>query len=132
MSVTDLVADQLTVIRNAIKIGRESVIIKRSKMLVGILDIAKREGFIENYQPIEDNKQGTVKVYLKYTEDGLPVISGLKKISKCGRREHVQAKAVDNVLGGVGIAVISTNKGLLTDTEAREQGVGGEVICQIW
>lgn len=132
MSVTDLVADQLTVIRNSIMIGRKTVIIKQSKMLVGILEIVKKEGFIENFQVIEDNKQGTVKVYLKYTEDELPVISGLKKISKCGRREYIPAKSVKSVLGGVGIAIISTNKGLLTDTEAREQGVGGEIICQIW
>ena len=132
MSVTDLVADQLTVIRNSIMIGRKTVIIKQSKMLVGILEIAKKEGFIENFQEINDNKQGTVKVYLKYTKDNLCVISGLKKISKSGRREYVPADRVKSVLGGVGIAVISTNKGLLTDTEAREQGVGGEIICQIW
>ena len=132
MSCTDLVADQLTVMRNSIKIGRKTVIIKKSKMLIGILDIAKKEGFIEDYQTIEDNKQGMVKVYLKYSEEGLPVISGLKKISKSGRREHVPAKKVVSVLGGVGIAIISTNKGLLTDAGAREQGVGGEIICQIW
>ncbi len=132
MSVTDLVADQLTVMRNSIKIGRKTVIIKKSNMLIGILDIAKKEGFIESYQEIEDNKQGKIKVYLKYTEEGLPVISGLKKISKSGRREHVPVKKVHSVLGGVGVAIISTNKGLLTDTQAREQGIGGEIICQIW
>lgn len=132
MSVTDLIADQLTVIRNAIQGGKKDVIVKRSGTLEGIIEIAKREGFIENFKAIEDNKQGKIKVYLKYLDDGTPVMENLRKISKCGRREYIPAKKVRSVMGGVGLAIISTSKGLLTDKEAREQGVGGEVICHIW
>jgi small subunit ribosomal protein S8 len=132
MSVSDLIADQLTVIRNAIMAGKKTVMIKRSNLLEGVLDIAKREGFIDNYKAVEDNKQGRIKVYLKYEGDGTPVMDTLKRISKPGRREFIPAKNVKSVLGGVGIAILSTSKGLLTDAEAREQGVGGEVICHIW
>lgn len=132
MSVTDLIADQLTVIRNAIQVGKKDVIVKRSGTLEGIIEIAKREGFIENYKVIEDNKQGKIKVYLKYLDDGTPVMENLKKISKSGRRTYISAKDVTSVMGGVGMAIYSTSKGLLTDKEAREQGVGGELICQIW
>ncbi|MGB2601901.1 MAG: 30S ribosomal protein S8 [Candidatus Omnitrophota bacterium] len=132
MSVTDLIADQLTVIRNAIRAGKKDVIIKRSGTLEGIIGIVKREGFIDNYKVIEDNKQGKIKVYLKYLDDGTPIMENLKKISKSGRREYVPAKDVKSVMGGVGMAILSTSKGLLTDKEAKEQGVGGELICQIW
>jgi small subunit ribosomal protein S8 len=132
MSVTDLIADQLTVIRNAIQVGKKDVIVKRSGTLEGIIEIAKREGFIENYKVIEDNKQGKIKVYLKYLDDGTPVMENLKKISKSGRRTYISAKDVASVMGGVGMAIYSTSKGLLTDKEAREQGVGGELLCQIW
>jgi len=132
MSVTDLISDQLTVVRNAIMSRKKTVTIKRSSMLEGIMDIIKKEGFIENYQVIEDTRQGKIKVYLKWTEDGTSVIENLKRISTPGLRKHVQAKDVKEVMGGVGISIISTSKGLLTDREAREQGVGGEVICQVW
>lgn len=132
MGVSDLIADQLTVIRNAIMAEKKTVIIKRSKLLEGLLEIIKREGFIENYKTIEDNKQGKIKVYLKNDSDGIPVMSTLKRVSKPGRREFIPAKKVKSVLAGVGIAILSTSKGLLTDKEASEQGVGGEVICHIW
>ena len=132
MSVTDLIADQLTVMRNALMAKKKEVIIKRSGIIEGIMDIAKKEGFIENYAIIEDNKQGQIKVYFKCFEDGTPTIEGLKKMSTPGRRQYVPAKDVKSVMGGVGISILSTSKGLLTDKEAREQGVGGEVICQIW
>ncbi|MFC1480596.1 30S ribosomal protein S8 [Candidatus Omnitrophota bacterium] len=132
MSVTDLIADQLTVIRNAIRVGKKTVIVKKSGILEGIIRIVKDEGFIENYRVIEDNKQGQIKIYLKYLEDGTPVMGALKRVSKSGRREYVPAKKVKSVMGGVGLSILSTSKGLLTDKEAREQGVGGEVICQIW
>ena len=132
MSVTELIADQLTVIRNAIRVEKKTVIIKKSSILESILEIAKKEQFIENYQVIDDNKQGQIKVYLKYLDDGTPVMEGLKRISKPGRREYVHANKIKSVMGGVGISIISTSKGLLTDKEAKEQGVGGEVICQLW
>ena len=132
MSVTDLIADQLTVIRNAIMVGKKDVIVKKSGTLEGIIEIVKREGFIDNYKVIDDNKQGKIKVYLKYDESGKPVMESLKRISTSGRREYVPSKKVKSVMGGVGIAILSTSKGLMTDKEAREQGVGGEVLCQIW
>ncbi len=132
MSVSDFVADQLTVIRNGIMAGKKDVIIKRSNLMVGILEIARREGFIENFKEIEDNKQGQVKVYLKYDRDEVPVMTKLVKVSKPGRREFSKAKDVKSVLAGVGVAILSTSKGIMTDTEAREQGIGGEIICRLW
>lgn len=132
MSVTDLIADQLTVIRNAIMVGKKTVIIKRSNTLEEIVRIIKDEGFIDNYRVIEDNKQGQIKIYLKYLEDGKPVMEALKRISKPGRREYVPADKVASVMGGVGITILSTSKGLLTDAKAREEGIGGEAICTIW
>ena len=132
MSVSDFIADQLTVIRNSIMAGKKTVTIKRSNLLVGVLTIAKREGFIENFKEIEDAKQGSIKVYLKYVQDESPVLRKLVRISKPGRREFLTAKNVKSVLAGVGVAVISTNKGIMTDKEAKEQGIGGEVICHLW
>ncbi|MFH1846420.1 MAG: 30S ribosomal protein S8 [Candidatus Omnitrophota bacterium] len=132
MSVTDLIADQLTVIRNAIRIGKKTVTIKKSGILEGILSIIKREGFIENYRVIEDTKQGLIKVYLKYLDDETSVMTALKRISTPGLRAYVPVEKVRSVRGGVGISIFSTSKGLLTDKEAKEQGVGGELICQIW
>ena len=132
MSVSDLIADQLTVIRNAIRVGKNDVIIKKSGVLEEIVRIAKDEGFIENFQVIDDNKQGQIKVYLKYTEDGKPVMETLKRISTPGLRQYVPAKKVRSVRGGVGISIISTSKGLITDKKAKEEGIGGEIICQIW
>lgn len=132
MSVTDLIADQLTVIRNAIRVGKKDVIIKRSGILEGIIDIIKKEEFIENYKVIEDNKQGMIKVYLKYLDDGTPIMEGLKRISKPGRREYKPSAKVKSIMGGVGISILSTSKGLLTDKDAKDRGIGGEVICQIW
>ncbi|MFH1394535.1 MAG: 30S ribosomal protein S8 [Candidatus Omnitrophota bacterium] len=132
MSVTDLIADQLTVIRNAIRIGKKTVIIKKSGIIEGIVDIIKREGFIDNYKVIEDDKQGQIKIYLKYLDDGTPVMEELKRISKSGRREYIGTKKIKSVMGGVGIAILSTSKGLLTDKEAKEQQIGGELVCQVW
>ena len=132
MSVTDLIADQLTVMRNAIKVGKKNALIKRSGIIEGIVEIAKREGFIENYKVIEDNKQGKIKVYFKYLDDGTSVVEGIQKVSKPGRREYVASENVKSVMGGVGISIVSTSQGLLTDEEAREKEIGGELICRIW
>ncbi|MFH1305004.1 MAG: 30S ribosomal protein S8 [Candidatus Omnitrophota bacterium] len=132
MSVTDLIADQLTVMRNAIMAGKKDVIIKRSGIIEGIVEIMKKEGFIENYKVIEDTRQGKIKIYLKSLEDGTPVIKTLNRISKPGRRAYLPVKKVKSVMGGVGIAILSTSKGLLTDSQARELGLGGEIICKIW
>ncbi len=132
MSVTDLIADQLTVIRNGLMAGKKSVIIKRSSLLEGLMKIIKEEGFIENYKVIEDTKQGLIKVYLRYLEDGVSVMENLERVSTPGRRNYIPSGKIKSVLGGVGIAILSTSKGLLTDKDAKEQGVGGELICRVW
>jgi len=132
MSVTDLIADQLTVIRNAIMAKKKTVTIKRSGVLENIVRIIKDEGFIDNYAIMEDNRQGQIKIYLRYTEDGDPAMERMEKTSKPGRRVYISADDVRSVRGGVGLAIYSTSKGVLTDSQAREQGVGGELICRIW
>lgn len=132
MSVTDLIADQLTVMRNAIRAKQKTVLIKRSKMLEDIIGIIKREGFIEDYQVIEDSQQGKIKIYFKVFEDGTFGMEDLKRISTPGRRHYISVKEIKAVRGGVGLAIMSTNKGLLTDKDAKAQGVGGEVVCQVW
>ncbi len=132
MSCTDFIADQLTIIRNGIMAKKKNVVIRRSKFIEGIVDIIKKEGFIDDYKVIDDNKQGKIKVYLRWLDDETSVMEQLKKISTPGRRDYVGAKNVKSVMGGVGFSILSTSKGLLTDKEAKEAGVGGEVICQIW
>ena len=132
MSVTDLIADQLTVIRNAIMAGKKTVIIKRSHLLEDFVKIVKEEGFIDNYAIIEDNKQGQIKIYLKYTEEGEPLLDRLEKVSKPGRRVYISAEDVKSVRGGVGLAIYSTSKGVMTDKQAKQQGIGGELICRVW
>ena len=132
MSVSDFIADQLTIIRNGIRVNKKSVIVRNSKMMEGILNIFKREEFIDNFKIIEDNKQGTIKVYLRYTEEGTSVIENLQKVSTPGLRQYIPTKQLKLVMGGIGVAIYSTSKGLLTDKEVKEQGIGGELICKIW
>ena len=132
MSVTDPIGDMLTVIRNGSKAKKESVLIKRSWTNERILDIFKKEGFISNHKTIEDNKQGMVKVYLRYESDRTSFLTGLKKISKPGRRVYLKNQDIKSVYGGIGLALISTSKGIMTDKEAKDQKVGGEVLCHIW
>lgn len=132
MSVTDLIADQLTVIRNAIMAGKKTAMLKRSGVLEGIMAIAKKEGFIEDYAVIKDNKQNRLKVYLKYDENEEPVMTHLEKVSTPGRRQYIGYEQIPDVLGGVGICIVSTSKGLLTGVEAKEQSIGGELICKIF
>jgi small subunit ribosomal protein S8 len=132
MGVTDLIADQLTVIRNGLMAGKKSVIIKRSSLLEGLMKIIKEEGFIENYKVIEDTRQGLIKVYLRYLEDGTSVMENLERVSTPGLRRYIPSEKIKSVLGGSGIAILSTSKGLLTDKDAKEQGVGGELICRVW
>lgn len=132
MSVADFIADQLTVIRNAIMSGKKAVIIKKSGMMENIIRIIKDEGFIQDYQVIEDNKQGKMKIYLKLDESGTPVMENLEKVSTPGRRVYLAAEDIPKVMGGVGIAIMSTDKGLLSDKDARDKKVGGEIICKVW
>lgn len=132
MSRTDLIADMLTQIRNACRAKRETVDVPFSKMGEKILDILKREKYIENYRFLGDEKQGTLRVYLKYGEKNIPAITNLKRISKPGLRIYIKKDEVKPVLDGYGIAIISTSKGILTDREAKELNIGGELICHVW
>ncbi|MBX5475836.1 MAG: 30S ribosomal protein S8 [Clostridia bacterium] len=131
MSMTDPIADMLTRIRNANTVRRASVDIPGSKVKRAIAQILKDEGFIEGYQWIDDGKQGTIRIFLKYN-DRERVITGLRRISKPGLRVYVGRDEIPRVLGGLGIAVLSTSKGIMTDKQARREGVGGEVLCYIW
>ncbi len=132
MTMTDPIADMLTRIRNANTVGHQSVEIPASKMKRSIADILTGEGFIGGYEYIEDNKQGIIKIEMKYGAGKERVIKGIKKISKPGLKVYAKADEVPSVLGGLGIAIISTSKGIISDKEARKQGVGGEVICYVW
>ncbi|MGI5949268.1 30S ribosomal protein S8 [Peptoniphilus sp.] len=130
--MTDPIADMLTRIRNANNARHTSVDIPASNIKKEIGRILLEEGYIKNLDIIEDDKQGMLKIELKYAEDGQRVITGLKRISKPGLRVYVKCDDVPKVLGGLGTAIISTSKGIITDKEARQEGVGGEVICYIW
>src|SRR5699024_10578 len=131
MVMTDPIADMLTRIRNANVVGHDKLAVPASKMKIEIADILKREGFIRNYEVSEDNKQGVLRIYLKYGANDEKVITGLKRISKPGLRVYAKADEVPRVLNGLGTAVVSTSKGVLSDKEARSQAVGGEVLAYI-
>ncbi|GEA14383.1 MAG: small subunit ribosomal protein [Moorella sp. (in: firmicutes)] len=130
--MTDPIADFLTRIRNANMVYQEKVEVPASKMKRAIAEIMKNEGYIKNYEYIEDDKQGTLRIYLKYGPNKEKVITGIKRISRPGLRIYARKGEIPKVLGGLGVAIISTSKGILTDKQARREGVGGEVICYIW
>jgi small subunit ribosomal protein S8 len=130
--LTDPIADMLTRIRNSILIKAEKVDIPASRLKVEIAKIMKEEGFIKSYKIIKDRKQGVLRVTLKYAPDNKPIVEGLKRISKPGRRVYVGKDEVPSVMSGMGIAVVTTPKGILTDKACRREGVGGEVLCYIW
>ena len=132
MTMTDPIADMLTRIRNANTVGHETVEIPASKMKKSIVEILKAEGFITDYEVIDDGKQGLIKVTMKYGANKEKVITGIKKISKPGMKVYAKANEVPKVLGGLGLAILSTSKGIISDKEARKFGVGGEVICYVW
>ena len=132
MVMTDPVADFLTRIRNGNMVMHETVEVPSSKIKVGIASILRDEGYIKDYEYIEDGKQGIIRIYLKYGPNKEKVITGLKRISKPGLRVYVKKDEIPKVLGGLGTAVISTSKGLMTDKKARTAKLGGEVICYIW
>ncbi len=132
MTMTDPIADMLTRIRNANTVGHELVEIPASKMKKSIAEILLEEGYIGGYDVVDDNKQGIIKVQMKYGANKERVINGIKKISKPGLKVYAKANEVPRVLGGLGIAIISTSKGVISDKEARKLGVGGEVICYVW
>jgi len=131
MAVTDPISDFLTRIRNASKAKKVKVEIPSSKMKAGLAEIMKKNGYIYDYKIDEDNKQNVISILLKYS-DGEPAINGLKRISKPGLRIYKKSDELPRVLNGLGTAVISTSKGLLTEKEAKRQQAGGEVVCYIW
>jgi small subunit ribosomal protein S8 len=132
MVMTDPIADMLTRIRNANMVGHETVEIPGSNIKRAIVEILKKEGFIRDAEFIPDNKQGIIRVFLKYGPNNERVITGLKRISKPGLRVYAKHQEIPRVLGGLGIAILSTSKGIMTDKEARRAQVGGEVICYVW
>ena len=132
MVMTDPIADMLTRIRNANTVKHEKLELPASTMKKEIADILKREGFVKNYEFIEDNKQGVLRIFLKYGKNNEHVITGIKRISKPGLRVYAKADEVPRVLNGLGIAIVSTSKGVLSDKEARTQSVGGEVLAYVW
>jgi small subunit ribosomal protein S8 len=130
--MTDPIADMLTRIRNANTVRRHQVDVPGSKLKRALAQILKEEGYIENYQWIDDGKQGVLRLTLRYGPDRQRVITGLRRISRPGLRVYVGKDQVPRVLGGLGIAVLSTSKGVMTDRRARKEGVGGEVLCWVW
>ena len=132
MTTTDPIADMLTRIRNANSAKHKTVDIPASNMKRGIAEILFKEGYIKSFEEIKDENQGIIRVTLKYDENGTRIIDGLKRISKPGLRVYASKEDLPRVLNGLGIAIISTSKGLKTDKEARELGVGGEVLAYVW
>ncbi len=132
MCMTDPIADMLTRIRNAGHARFDKVDIPASRMKISLARILKEEGFIKNYKVIKDNRQGILRVYLKYSEHQKPLIQGLKRVSKPGRRVYFGHAELPKVQGGLGVAVISTSQGVVADRQARKLQVGGEVLCEIW
>lgn len=132
MTMTDPIADMLTRIRNGLKATRETVDIPCSKVKVNIAKVLKAEGYIRNYKVFKDDKQGKIKVILKYDDDGVPVLQGLKRVSKPSRRVYSRSDSIPEVLNGFGVNVVSTSKGLMSDRQAKKMGLGGEILCSVW
>lgn len=132
MSVSDPIADMLTVIRNGCRAKLKKVEVPASKMKTEILKVLLQEKFISNFKYIEDGKQGILRIYLKYAEDEESVITGIERVSTPGLRRYVDARNLPSVFGGLGIAILSTSTGIMSNKEARKLGVGGEVICKVW
>ncbi len=131
MSLSDPIADMLTRIRNATRVNKADVTIKASNICAGIAAVLKSEGYIENFDRIDDGKQGILRITLKYDQDGLPIIKELIRTSKPGRRIYAPVDKLPRVLAGMGIAIISTSKGVMSDKSCREANIGGEVLCTV-
>ncbi len=132
MTISDPISDMLTRIRNAIMARHDSVLIPVSRMKIGIANIIKDEGFINDYEVLRDKPHRAIKIYLKYGDRNQPILSGLERISKPGLRMHVQRKEIPRVYGGLGIAILSTSKGVMTGQQAWRLGIGGELLCYVW
>ena len=131
MAVTDPIADMLTRIRNAIMVRHDSVLIPASRMKLAIAKILKDEGFVSDYEVLRDKPHRTIKMYLKYSDNSQPILTGLERVSKPGLRVYVDRKEIPRVAGGLGIAIISTSKGVMTGQQAWRQGIGGELLCYV-
>ena len=132
MSITDSLADGLTVVRNASRAKHQKVDLVASRLTEEVLKVLKKKGFISNYKKISAGSRSTLRVYLKFAADNRPAIRDIKRISKPSRRVYVASDKIPTVLQGLGIAVLSTSKGVLSNKEARKQKVGGEVLCYVW
>ena len=132
MAMSDPIADMLTRIRNAGKARHKSVDIPGSKLRTEIARVMRNEGFIRNYKFLNDNKQGVLRIYLKYTQDHARLILGLQRVSRPSRRVYIKGKDIKPLLNGMGLRIISTSKGIMTDKQARQANIGGEVLCNIW
>ena len=132
MGMTDPIADMLTRIRNALLASYESVDIPNSRLKTGIAKVLKEEGFIKNFKIIADSGQGIMRIMFKFDENGDPVITGLKRISKPGCRVYSRSDKIPKVLNGYGVNIVSTSKGLMTDRKARRSKTGGEILCSVW
>mgnify|MGYP004608498611 FL=1 len=132
MQITDAIADLLTRIRNAYSAKHESVEVPSSNMKKDIVQVLFDEGYIKKFMVLDDGKQGIIKIFLKYTEDKKPVITGIKRVSKPGLRIYSSVEDMPKVIKGLGIAIVSTSKGVMTDRRARKENVGGEVLAFVW
>ena len=129
---TDFIADFLTQIRNAARAGKAMITVPGSKLTARIAEILKREGFIENFKPVDEGSKKMVRIHLKYLSGKQPAIQALVRVSKPGLRHYVGSQKIPRVLGGLGVAILSTSKGVMTDREARSAKLGGELICKVW
>jgi small subunit ribosomal protein S8 len=132
MTMTDPIADMLTRIRNALKASHEAVDIPGSKLKIGLAHVLKAEGYIRNFKVMSDNRQGILRIFLRYDENGTPIIEGLRRVSRPSRRIYAGFDEIPGVMNGLGIHIVSTSKGLMTDGEARKNRLGGEVLCAVW
>jgi len=132
MSVSDPVADFLTCVRNAIRARHRKVEVPASRLKTEIAKVLLRERYMNDFKVIEDTKQGVLRLYLKYAAGDVNVITGIRRVSTPGRRMYVGADQLKRVMGGMGTSILSTSRGVMTDREAREAGLGGELVCQVW
>ena len=132
MTMTDPIADFLTRVRNAARASKDRCDVPASKVKLELSKILQEEGFIRTFKVIEEGAEPTIRLYLRYSSDGEPAIHGIERVSRPGRRVYHRVDNLPKVRGGIGVAVLSTSKGLMTDAKAREMRLGGEVMCQVW
>ena len=132
MTISDPIADMLTRIRNATMARHDAVLVSSSRLKLAIAKILKEEGFIKDFEVVREESRKNIKLYIKYQERNQPVLSGLERVSKPGLRIYVEKKEIPRVYGGMGIAILSTPKGVMTGRQAWHQGIGGELLCYVW